>query len=87
MAARDNLITVGDNGVGIAEGERESVFVEFFRGGRGKGGFGLGLAICRRIMALHEGAVRIASSSGEGTVFELSFPPGSGMVSGEASNR
>ena len=34
----------------------------------------LGLALCRRIMALHGGSLRIAESSPEGTTFELTFP-------------
>jgi signal transduction histidine kinase len=37
-------------------------------------GSGLGLALCRRIMALHGGSLRITASSPEGTTFELTFP-------------
>ncbi|MDH5639051.1 MAG: ATP-binding protein, partial [Nitrospinota bacterium] len=56
----------------------EMVFTEFYRrkgpGGESSGGNGLGLAICRRIMAEHGGAIRIATSGPEGTTFELIFP-------------
>jgi len=85
LAARDNVITVRDNGVGISPADRETVFVEFFRGGTRKGGFGLGLAICRRIMTLHLGSIRVADSGADGTLFELSFRSRSGMVTSEVS--
>ncbi|HET9452196.1 MAG TPA: HAMP domain-containing sensor histidine kinase, partial [Aggregicoccus sp.] len=66
-----------DNGVGIPERDWERAFGEFQRL-RGSGpevhGSGLGLALCRRIMALHGGTLRITQSSPEGTTFELTFP-------------
>ena len=72
----ENLtIRVRDNGVGIEAKERERVFTEFHRArAAGRGGFGLGLAICRRIMQLHGGRIRIADSGPEGSTFELTFP-------------
>jgi len=77
IAARNGggtlTIDFRDNGVGISADDRERVFEEFHRG-TGSGGFGLGLAICRRIMHLHGGEIRVADSSGEGTRFEMSFP-------------
>ncbi len=72
------VISVTDNGVGIPVGEREKIFGEFYRPkdptGRGVRGSGLGLAMCRRIMTLHGGAIRIADTGPEGTTFELEFP-------------
>lgn len=81
IAASDGgkTVTVGfrDNGVGIAEGDRERVFEDFYRGSlTTTRGFGLGLAICRRIMRLHGGEIRVAASSPEGTTFEMTFPAG-----------
>ena len=73
LAAGVSRVTVRDNGVGIAPAQWERVFVEFVREGGGSG-FGLGLAICRRIMELHGGSIRILASGEEGTTFELSFP-------------
>ena len=77
IAARNggSTLTVDfrDNGMGIADGDRERVFEDFFRGSA-SGGFGLGLAICRRIMHLHGGEIRVADSSAEGTRFEMAFP-------------
>ena len=65
-----------DNGVGIATDERERVFGEFYRGDASAmaRGSGLGLALCRRIMAMHDGTITVVDSSDEGTTFRLRFP-------------
>jgi signal transduction histidine kinase len=68
------VIRMADNGIGIPSDQFEKVFSEFYRAQRGGRGFGLGLAICRRIMDLHAGQIRVADSSANGTVFEMSFP-------------
>lgn len=68
-----------DNGVGIPPGEQEQVFKEFYRPRSSQGGgSGLGLAICQRIMSVHRGRIRVATSGAEGTTFELYFPRGQG---------
>ncbi|MDP1827052.1 MAG: HAMP domain-containing sensor histidine kinase [Archangium sp.] len=67
-----------DNGPGIPLEERDRVFEAFHRlppaEGRAVGGSGLGLALARRIAGLHGGTLRIASSSPDGTTFELRLP-------------
>ncbi|MCK8498534.1 sensor histidine kinase [Myxococcus fulvus] len=71
-------VRFSDNGVGIPPQDWERVFGEFVRlpgQGREVPGSGLGLALCRRIMRLHGGTLRVVASSPEGTTFELSFPP------------
>lgn len=59
-------ITVDDNGPGIAEEERETVFRPFYRGDAGRnqdvGGTGLGLAIARDIARSHGGDIRLERS-------------------------
>jgi signal transduction histidine kinase len=81
QAARgsDRSLTVlfADNGVGIAASERERVFDDFYRGQGSEGlrGSGLGLALCRRVMALHGGTIVIEQSDPSGTLFRLWFPP------------
>jgi signal transduction histidine kinase len=75
----DRSLTVefGDNGVGIAADERERVFEDFYRGRASESarGSGLGLALCRRVMALHGGTIMIERSDQLGTLFRLWFPP------------
>ncbi|HZI13271.1 MAG TPA: HAMP domain-containing sensor histidine kinase [Myxococcus sp.] len=77
-ATPDGRVRFSDNGVGIPQAQWERVFEEFLRlpgQGREVPGSGLGLALCRRIMRLHGGNLRVAASSPEGTTFELAFPP------------
>ncbi len=70
-------VLFGDNGIGIPEREWENVFQDFYRltpAGQEVHGSGLGLALCRRIMHVHGGQIRIATSSPQGTTFALTFP-------------
>ncbi|CAM3607712.1 HAMP domain-containing histidine kinase [Corallococcus sp. ZKHCc1 1396] len=70
-------VLFSDNGLGIPQEEWERVFDDFYRlttTGPEVHGSGLGLALCRRIMGLHQGSIQIASSSPEGTTFALTFP-------------
>jgi signal transduction histidine kinase len=70
-------VLFSDNGIGIPEREWEHVFLDFYRltqPGPDVHGSGLGLALCRRIMRIHGGEIRIAASSPQGTTFVLSFP-------------
>lgn len=76
-ALADGRVRFSDNGVGIPQSEWERIFGEFYRlqgQGHEAPGSGLGLALCRRIMRLHGGNLRVAASSPEGTTFELTFP-------------
>ncbi|WP_375745889.1 HAMP domain-containing histidine kinase [Corallococcus interemptor] len=70
-------VLFSDNGVGIPPEEWERVFQDFYRlttPGPEVHGSGLGLALCRRIMGLHQGSIQVASSGPEGTTFALTFP-------------
>jgi signal transduction histidine kinase len=71
------VVLFGDNGIGIPESEWENVFGDFYRldsQGTEVHGSGLGLALCRKIMALHGGRISIDSSGPQGTTFSLLFP-------------
>lgn len=71
-------IRVRDNGHGIPEQYRESIFQPFFRidksRSRAHGGVGLGLSLVWEIVLLHKGAIKIEESSGNGTVMLVTLP-------------
>lgn len=65
-AAGDHTeITIHDDGPGIPLADREKIFEPFFT--TKKGGTGLGLPICRKLVEDHGGSLEIASSEGTGT--------------------
>jgi two-component system sensor histidine kinase SenX3 len=72
------LISVSDNGPGIAAEHLGRVFERFYRvddaRSRGTGGTGLGLAIVRHIALLHGGDASVTSEVGVGSTFTLSIP-------------
>ncbi len=70
------LLTVGDEGSGIAEKDLPYIFDRFYRAdiSRTGEGRGLGLAIVRQITELHGGRIGVESRQGKGSLFTLSFP-------------
>ena len=69
-------VEVVDHGVGIPEGEEELIFEEFHRGpqeGR-SAGTGLGLALTRRIVALHGGHMLARRNPEGGSTFLFTLP-------------
>lgn len=72
-------IAVDDDGPGIPEDERERIFDPFYRLDRSRdratGGFGLGLSIARKAVALHGGSLRAEASSLGGARFVIRLPP------------
>jgi light-regulated signal transduction histidine kinase (bacteriophytochrome) len=66
--------SVSDNGVGIAPRYHRLVFEPFERLEHERRGFGLGLAICRKIVASHGGRLWVDSSEGEGSTFFFTIP-------------
>jgi signal transduction histidine kinase len=69
---------IGDRGIGIEPGERDSIFQKFVRGAgttnAGIRGVGIGLALVRRIAEAHGGSVRVDSEPGLGSTFTLILP-------------
>lgn len=65
------IITVTDNGAGIAADVMEKVFVPFFS--TKASGSGIGLSLCKQIMLLHKGNIHVKSIPGSGTIFYLQF--------------
>lgn len=72
------VIAVRDTGRGIAPEYIERVFEPFFRVDKSRsrelGGVGLGLALVREIVRLHDGSIAVSESNEEGTTFEVVFP-------------
>lgn len=70
-----NIITVHDNGIGFPQEQWENVFQIFTRLNAGKyRGSGIGLAICRKAMELHNGFITVMSDTGKGSSFSCYFP-------------
>ena len=74
------VITIKDYGIGISKEEQAFVFEPFYRVDHARlkstGGYGLGLAICQKIMALHRGQIYVESTLGQGSLFTLELPMG-----------
>jgi len=69
-------VEVADHGVGIPAGQEEMIFEEFHRGpieGR-SAGTGLGLALTRRIVALHGGRLTARRNPEGGSIFSFTLP-------------
>ncbi|MBL8154034.1 MAG: heavy metal sensor histidine kinase [Anaerolineae bacterium] len=71
-------IQVVDSGAGIPSEEHSRIFDRFYRmnaaRNRNQGGFGLGLAIAKRIVDLHRGTIQMVSTLGQGTQFIVTLP-------------
>ncbi len=65
-----------DNGTGISQEDMKKMFDVFYRGESKEGveGYGIGLALVQKIIALHEGTIRVFSTKGEGTTFLVNLP-------------
>lgn len=71
-------IKVEDSGIGIPEESLEHIYERFYRvdksHSREIGGTGLGLAITRNAILMHRGAIKVFSTEGEGTIFNVRIP-------------
>ena len=67
-------IEVEDNGVGVPEAERESVFGMFRQSSRHDQGFGIGLAVTRRIVERHGGTIWVEPVAEGGSRFCFTLP-------------
>ena len=70
-------LSVEDTGAGIPEELKERVFEPFFRVDKSRsrelGGVGLGLALVREIVRVHDGSIAVKSNPSGGTIFEVVF--------------
>jgi len=66
------VVEVGDNGMGIVPEDRDKIFLPFFT--TKPSGTGLGMAIVKKIVDLHNGDIVLESSPGRGTRVHISLP-------------
>jgi signal transduction histidine kinase len=75
---RHAILTIQDDGIGIAEADLPHIFDRFYRiqadRSRNTGGTGLGLAIVRAIVQAHHGSIQVDSQLGTGSRFTVSLP-------------
>ena len=69
------VLTVSDTGNGIDEAFREQIFEPFFRVDKSRsrelGGVGLGLAMVREVVRVHDGTIKVYTNKHLGTTFEV----------------
>jgi signal transduction histidine kinase len=71
-------VAVRDNGIGISEADQVQLFTQFFRSEedqvRQQSGWGLGLALVKRLVEAHGGAIHCRSQKGQGSTFSFTVP-------------
>ncbi len=70
------LLSISDTGAGIAKEDIPHIFDRFYRGAKTENvlGNGLGLAISKSIIILHQGYITVDSQTSEGTTFTIALP-------------
>lgn len=72
------VITIDDTGIGISKEKQKDIFIAFTQVNQVSNakysGFGLGLAISKRLINLLKGKLKLNSTPGKGSTFEISFP-------------
>ena len=70
------VIIIKDEGIGMDKHTKDRMFEKFFKGdtSHSKEGAGLGLALVKRIIDLHQGVIEVESEPGNGTAIKLTFP-------------
>ena len=72
------IISVKDNGIGIAKDEQKKIFEKFYRTDKSRskdsGGTGLGMSISKKIMQIHNSIIILESIENSGTTVFLKFP-------------
>jgi signal transduction histidine kinase len=72
------VLSVGDDGIGIAPEFHDRIFEKFFMVDAGPAkahsGAGIGLFLVKEVVAIHGGAIRVESAPGQGSRFEVRLP-------------
>lgn len=76
--AKNVTVCISDKGIGIYPEDQERIFERFFKADRShsrkQGGSGMGLAIVKQIVALHQGSISVDSVPGQGTTMTVALP-------------
>ena len=78
MVTDHGALRVGDDGPGIPEDVVPHIFDPFFTTKAAGEGTGLGLAVCRKIIAAQGGALEYEPTQGGGATFVLTLPTAAG---------
>ncbi len=74
------ILSFSDTGIGIPSEEVPHIFGRFYRVDKARsrqaGGSGLGLSICKRIVEIHKGQLKVESQVGAGSIFWVILPAG-----------
>jgi signal transduction histidine kinase len=68
------IVTVADNGVGVADADAGRIFGMFSRASGEHDGTGIGLAVCRRVVEAHGGRIWVEPAPGGGSAFRFTLP-------------
>ena len=78
------VISVGDDGPGISDEEKERVFQRFYTGSNpiadSRRSLGLGLNLCKSIVTAHGGTIWVSDNRPQGTIFTFTVPVGEVQV-------
>lgn len=76
-AREEARLMVSDEGPGVPDDDKAAIFERFTQSGQpagSAGGVGLGLAICREIVAAHDGRIAVEDRTGGGSTFLVALP-------------
>lgn len=78
FAVETAVVSIIDSGIGIPEQDRQNIFNRFFQVDdsvkRGYGGSGIGLALVKELVTLHQWEISVAGEEGKGSTFILRIP-------------
>lgn len=74
--SKNAMLSVKDDGIGIAKDEQEKIFRRFYQSdpSHSGGGTGLGLSMVKEIVSFHGGSVCVKSEPGQGSEFFVRIP-------------
>ncbi|NLR77091.1 sensor histidine kinase [Chitinophaga eiseniae] len=70
-------LSISDHGIGIEADDLDKIFMPLYRAGNAHpfDGYGIGLSMTGKILQLHGAGITVSSVPGQGTTFNIFFPP------------